>query len=60
MASKLEKTPGPQRRRQRQRQWESFQFGDNLKISVRKPPTPAQKRQLELAGQLLQSMLEKE
>ena len=60
MASKLENTPDPQRRRQRQKQWESFQFGDNLKISVRKPPTPAQKRQLELAGQLLQSMLEKE
>jgi hypothetical protein len=60
MASKQEKAPDPQHRRQRQPQWESFRFGDNLNISVRKPLTPAQKRQLELAGQLLQSMLEKE
>ena len=60
MGSKQEKTPDPKHRRQRQQQWESFRFGDNLNIRVRKPLTPAQERQLELAGQLLQSMLEKE
>ena len=60
MGSKQTKTPDPQRRRQRQPQWESFRFGDNLNIRVRKPLSPAQERQLELAGQLLQSMLEKE
>jgi hypothetical protein len=60
MGSKQTKTPEPQHRRQRQQQWESFRFGDNLNIRVRTPLTPAQERQLELAGQLLQSMLEKE
>ena len=60
MGSKQEKTPDPKHRRQRQQPWESFRFGDNLNIRVRKPLTPAQERQLELAGQLLQSMLEKE
>ena len=60
MGSKQKKSPAPKHRRQRQQPWESFRFGDNLNIRVRKPLTPAQERQLELAGQLLQSMLEKE
>ena len=38
--------------------WESFKFGNDLEIKVRKPLSPAQKRQLDLAGRLLQSMLE--
>ena len=60
MGSSREKTPDVKPGRLRQQQWESFQFGKDLNIRVRKQLTPAQKRQLELAGQLLQSMLEKE
>ena len=60
MGSSQKKTPGVKRRRSRQQPWESFQFGKDLNIRVRKPLTSAQKRQLDLAGQLLQSMLEKE
>lgn len=60
MGPTREKTPDLKHRRQRQSQWESFRFGGDLNIRVRKPLTPAQERQLELAGQLLQSMLEKE
>jgi len=44
----------------RQTPWQSFTFGDDLEIKIRKPLTPTQKQQLTLAGQLLQSMLEKE
>jgi len=40
--------------------WRSFQFGDDLEIKTRKQLTPAQEQQLALAGQLLQSVLEKE
>jgi len=36
--------------------WQSFQFGDDIEIKIRKQLTPAQRRQLALAGQLLQSM----
>ena len=48
----------PRYRRQPPTPWESFKFGNELEIKVRKPLSPAQKRQLELAGRLLQSMLE--
>lgn len=44
----------------RRDQWNSFRFGDDLEIRIRQQLTPAQKQQLSLAGQLLQSMLEKE
>jgi hypothetical protein len=47
-------------RRRRPIPWQSFQFGDDLEIKIRKRLTPSQKQQLALAGQLLQSMLEKE
>ena len=40
--------------------WESFKFGDTLEIRTGKHLSPAQKRQLKLAGQLLQSMLDEE
>jgi hypothetical protein len=40
--------------------WESFKFGDTLEIRIGKHLSPAQKRQLRLAGQLLQSMLDEE
>ena len=60
MGSSQGKTPDVKPRRSRQQPWESFQFGKDLNIRVRKPLTSAQKRQLDLAGQLLQSMLEKE
>jgi hypothetical protein len=40
-------------------QWRSIRFGDDLEIRTRKQLTPAQHKQLALAGQLLQSMLEK-
>ncbi len=40
--------------------WESFKFGDTLEIRTGKHLSPAQKRQLRLAGQLLQSMLDEE
>ena len=60
MGSTQEPTPDSDHRRHRRSRWESYRFGNDLKVSVRKPLTPAQKRQLKLAGQLLQSMLEKE
>jgi hypothetical protein len=50
----------PDNRHRRSIPWQSFQFGDDLEIKIRKRLTPAQKQQLALAGQLLQSMLEKE
>jgi hypothetical protein len=40
-------------------QWRSIRFGDDLEIRTRKQLTPAQHKQLALAGQLLQSMFEK-
>ena len=40
--------------------WQSFKFGDMLEIRTGKHLSPAQKRQLKLAGQLLQSMLDEE
>ena len=52
--SKPEKPPA------QQTPWESFKFGDTLEIRIGKHLNPAQKRQLRLAGQLLQSMLDKE
>jgi len=48
----------PRYRRHQPTPWESFKFGNNLEIKVRKPLSPAQQRQLDLAGRLLQSMLE--
>ena len=60
MESRQEKMPEAKHIGRRQQQWESFRFGKDLNISVRKQLTSAQKRQLKLAGQLLQSMLEKE
>ena len=39
---------------------ESYKFGKDIEIRIRKQLTPAQQQQLALAGQLLQSMLEKE
>jgi hypothetical protein len=53
-ASKPEKTPA------QQSPWESFKFGDTLEIRTGKHLSPAQERQLRLAGQLLQSMLDEE
>lgn len=53
-ASKPEKPPA------QQSPWESFKFGDTLEIRTGKHLSPAQKRQLKLAGQLLQSMLDEE
>jgi len=44
----------------RQAPWENFKFGDTLEIRIGKHLRPTQKRQLRLAGQLLQSMLEEE
>jgi hypothetical protein len=52
--SKPEKPPA------QQTPWESFKFGDTLEIRTGKHLSPAQKRQLRLAGQLLQSMLDEE
>lgn len=40
--------------------WENHKFGDTLEIRTGKHLSPAQKRQLRLAGQLLQSMLDEE
>ena len=60
MTQKQESTPPPASRHRQQLQWQSFQFGKDLEIKIRKRLTPAQKRQLALAGQLLQSMLEEE
>jgi DNA-binding transcriptional MerR regulator len=53
-ASKPEKPPA------QQSPWESFKFGDTLEIRTGKHLNPTQKRQLRLAGQLLQSMLDEE
>jgi hypothetical protein len=53
-ASKPENPPA------QQSPWESFKFGNTLEIRTRKHLNPAQKRQLRLAGQLLQSMLDEE
>lgn len=39
--------------------WQSFQFGDGLEIKIRRRLTSAQKQQVALAGQLLQSVLGK-
>lgn len=50
--------PAPGDRPHQATPWESFQFGNDLEIKVRKRLSPAQKRQLDLAGRLLQSMLE--
>jgi len=36
--------------------WQSFKFGDAVQIKIRQQLTPAQKHQLNLAGQLLQSI----
>ena len=52
--SKSEKPPA------QQTAWESFKFGDTLEIRTGKHLSPAQERQLRLAGQLLQSMLDEE
>jgi len=40
--------------------WESFKFGNTLEIRTGKHLSSVQKRQLRLAGQLLQSMLDEE
>lgn len=47
----------PEPRSHRQRQWQSFRFGDDLEIKTRERLTPEQTQQLNLAGQLLQSVL---
>jgi len=47
----------PEQRPPRQRQWQSFRFGDDLEIKTRERLTPEQTQQLKLAGQLLQSVL---
>ena len=60
MGSKQEAHQNPRQRQYRQTPWQSFQFGNDLEIKIRKRLTPAQKHQLALAGQLLQSMLDKE
>ena len=60
MGSKQEAHVKPPKRQRRQAPWQSFQFGEDLEVKIRKRLNPAQKHQLELAGQLLQSMLEKE
>lgn len=52
--SKSEKPPA------QQTPWVSFKFGDTLEIRIGKHLGPAQERQLRLAGQLLQSMLDEE
>ena len=58
MGTKQEAHSKPHRRQRHQAAWQSFQFGNDLEIKIRKRLTPAQKHQLELAGQLLRSMLE--
>jgi hypothetical protein len=50
----------PEKPPAQQTAWESFKFGDTLEIRTGKHLSPAQKRQLRLAGQLLQSMLDEE
>ncbi len=60
MSTNQPATPIVRDRQDRQRAWQSFRFGDDLEIKIRKWLSPAQKQQLSLAGQLLQSMLEKE
>lgn len=60
MQTDREPTLRPGKQKTQATPWEDFQFGDKLIIKVRERLTPAQKRQLALAGQLLQSMLEKE
>jgi hypothetical protein len=50
----------PEKPLAQQSPWESFKFGDTLEIRTGKHLNPAQKRQLRLAGQLLQSMLDEE
>ena len=48
------------RKPSQQTPWESFKFGDTLEIKTGKHLSPAQERQLRLAGQLLQSMFDEE
>jgi len=60
MGPDQQSTPVPARHRSRRDTWQNHRFGDDLVIKTRKQLTPAQKQQLALAGQLLQSMLEKE
>jgi len=37
--------------------WQSYKFGDDIEIKIRKHLTPTQKQQLALTAQLLQSIL---